>query len=411
MRSLLLASLVFGACTEGTDVEWGGTVTDSAGVAIVANPSEGIWSEGEAWTLVEEMRVGTMAGDPNLQFGQIGARGIELLSDGRILVLDAMGQHVKVFSEDGEFLDSFGGPGSGPGEIGAGSSFLIAARGDTVFLPDLQNQRVNLYDGDGASLGSFPMELSSGIPFLWDRTAAGRVVAQMRQLALPNLPEPDGTDWIVEFSNLGEVTDSLLGFESGGTLSFASDRPEIKFFAPEPSWDLTDTGRILHGVSDDYRIQVYAADGRLDRIVTKPFTSPPVLEGDHRIIMDFMEGAWADAGVPPEAIIQLRSVVEFAESYPAFARVQGGLDGSIWVQRVQPLSELPEEALEAYNFLEDVGSREWDVFDADGRFQGVVTMPPRFTPRLFVRDHIFGVARDDLDVQYLVRLRIDRRDD
>ena len=33
-------------------------------------------------------------------------------------------------------------------------------------------------------------------------------------------------------------------------------------------------------------------------------------------------------------------------------------------------------------------------------------MPPRFKPRMFREDKIYGVWRDDLDVQYIVRLRI-----
>ena len=56
--------------------------------------------------------------------------------------------------------------------------------------------------------------------------------------------------------------------------------------------------------------------------------------------------------------------------------------------------------------IEDIGAPDWDVFDSDGRFMGVVTMPNRFAPRAFVGHRIYGVWRDELDVQYVVRLRI-----
>ena len=42
----------------------------------------------------------------------------------------------------------------------------------------------------------------------------------------------------------------------------------------------------------------------------------------------------------------------------------------------------------------------------EGRFLGVVSMPPKFQPRLFVGDAIYGVQRDELDVQYVVRVRV-----
>ncbi|NNF27887.1 MAG: 6-bladed beta-propeller [Gemmatimonadetes bacterium] len=395
-----------GACTQsGGDLAWSGEMIDSAGVTVVSNPAEGIWGGESPWSLEEEMRVGSLDGSPETQFGQIGARGIDRLSDGRIVVLDAMGQHLKVFAPDGTYQATLGGPGSGPGELGAGNQFVIVGRGDTIYVPDLQNQRVSLYSGEGSSLGSFPMDFSNGIPFLWDATGSGDVVAQLRPLALPGQAESDGQDRIVAFGPDGSVQDTLFSFASGGSFNFASDRPEIRFFAPEPAWDVTPEGQVLFGMSDQYRISVYEPAGTLTRIISKPFSSPPVEENDQGIIMEFLEEAWGDAGVPPQAIEQLRGVVEFADTYPAFARVQGGPEGTVWVQRIQPLSELSDEALAAFNFLEDVGSPNWEVFDREGRFLGTFTMPLRFAPRLFVGDEILGVSRDELDVQYLVRMR------
>ena len=35
-------------------------------------------------------------------------------------------------------------------------------------------------------------------------------------------------------------------------------------------------------------------------------------------------------------------------------------------------------------------------------------MRPRFQPRIFEGDNIFGVVRDDFDVQYLATMRIER---
>lgn len=55
---------------------------------------------------------------------------------------------------------------------------------------------------------------------------------------------------------------------------------------------------------------------------------------------------------------------------------------------------------------EDLGAPAWDVFDAEGRFLGAVTMPERFAPGLFRDDKIHGVWRDELNVEYVVRLRI-----
>jgi hypothetical protein len=48
------------------------------------------------------------------------------------------------------------------------------------------------------------------------------------------------------------------------------------------------------------------------------------------------------------------------------------------------------------------------VFGNDGRYLGTVSMPPRFTP-FFIRDErVYGVIRDDLDVQYVMVLHLVR---
>jgi hypothetical protein len=55
---------------------------------------------------------------------------------------------------------------------------------------------------------------------------------------------------------------------------------------------------------------------------------------------------------------------------------------------------------------QDIGAPEWDVFDRQGRFLGVLTMPSRFQPLRVVDDRVYGVQRDELDVQHVVRLRV-----
>ncbi len=73
------------ACADDGD-GWTGTVSDSAGVAIVENGDEGLWAPDEQWTLEEEMRVGALEADPEYQFGQVGFLAVG--SVGQIYVSD-----------------------------------------------------------------------------------------------------------------------------------------------------------------------------------------------------------------------------------------------------------------------------------------------------------------------------------
>ena len=400
--AISIVALVLGGCSGGGG--WMGTVRDSAGVTIVENTRESIWSVSDRWTLEEELRIGAIEGDPDYQFGAIGFIAVD--SRDRMYVMDAQAQQIKVFTADGRFEQTIGRPGAGPGELGQNAVSLYMGPGDTLLVPDLANQRINRYAPDGSSLGSFRLELEKGLPMAINATRSGVIVEQVRPLALPDQPVRDTMDAIIRLAGDGTVLDTLKKFPSGRTINLGGSDPELNFFSAEPVWQLKEDMRLCFGINDDYSIEVYSPDGVLERIVRMPFTRRPVTNRDQELMVDAMVKLWTEAGVPPQAIPQLRQIIHFAEFYPAFASIQRGPGGTIWVQHIQSPSTLSEEELQVFNFIEDIGAKDWDVFDTDGRFLGVVTMPPRFAPRVIVEDKVYGVFRDDLDVQYAVRLRI-----
>jgi len=386
---------------------WTGTVTDSAGVAIVTNTDQGMWGRGEGWTLEEELRIGSLEGDQEYQFGQIGLIAID--SRDRMFVLDMQARDVRVFSPDGTYEQTIGKPGSGPGELGAQVGALFMGPGDTLLIPDLANQRVNRYAPDGTSLGSFPLRLETGLPMSIVATRTGVVAEQVRPISLPDRPARDSLDFIVTLATDGSVLDTLMRFSPGASLVVNAQGAQRTIFAAEPVWTLSDDLKLYFGITNEYRISVFGPEGNLQRIVTKPVEPPPVTDRDKEMMWEVIEQQVRD-NVPPESFMpvmqQVRQTTGFAEYFPAFFSMSIGRNGSIWVQHLRPPAEVTEEELETYDMNQDIGSRDWDVFDPSGRYLGVVTMPPRFTPRLILGGKIYGVWRDDLDVQYAVRLRI-----
>ena len=397
-----LAAVMALACATG-DAQWTGTITDSAGVTIVSNTAQGIWPEGEGWTLEEELKLGSIDEDPEYQFGQVGR--IEVTSDGRLYVMDAQAQHVKVFSNDGEYLQTFGGPGSGPGELGGGgANFMAMGAGDTLLIRDIGNLRINRYAPDGTTLESIPLRIEEGIPGNWRSTGTGLIAWHLRPFDLPNRPATDSMDVIVMVGTDGGVRDTLRRFRVRQTFT-SGGRRKIPIYSPEPVWHLTPDEHLLFGVNTEYRIGVYGEGGALQRVIAMPFELEPVSDRDKSAVIGFMERLWR--GVPPNIAEQLKESIHFGEYFPAFASIIPGPDGSVWVQRVQAASELSAEELESYNGLFEVThAPRWDVFDAEGRFLGNVTMPTRFTLYLIRDDRIYGMWRDELDVQYVVRLKV-----
>jgi hypothetical protein len=396
---IVLLGLV-GCAGDVHQVDWAGTVRDSAGVVIVENPLEGVWGEGQGWTLEEELRIGSLGGDPLYQFGQVGTIAVD--SHRHILVSDRQAHEIRVFSETGEYLRTVGRPGSGPGELSLAATDLLLSPGDTLLVPDLRNRRINRFGPEGEVLESTPLEPERGRPLRYNLTASGAMTVQIRPTGPGGRGLADTTDAIVVIEPSGLFGDTLLRIPSGGLFQ----GPGIHYFTPEPWWDVTDSLTVLFGINNEYRIGYYDRNGVLQRIVSKPSEPTPITDRDIRAFFAYLDRAWLDAGVPPSQLAASHARVHFAEFLPTFSLFHTGYQGSLWVQPVQAPGLLSDEEIERYNFLEDFGSTQWEVFDAEGRYLGVVSMPPRFMPRVFLGDKIYGVQRDELDVQYVVRLRV-----
>ena len=400
---LVVAALLLVGCGDSGS-EWAGTVTDSAGIEIVTNTADGMWASGEGWTVTEDVRIGTMEGNPELQFGQIA--GLDVDSEGRIYVMDQQASEVRVFSPEGEFVTTMGKQGSGPGELSQGAGPVFVGAGDTVFVPDQMQQRVTRFTSAGEPAGSYPIPMTEGIAAKWMEAPNSDLLQQAMVMALPGMQDVEPKNLLLRRGPDGAIVDTVMEMQVGQTVSFAGDRPSITLFESEPMWAIGPDGRLVYGINDTYSFQVRDASGELRRIIRMPGERQPVTEGDQTEFRRILEDAWTKAGMPPQQAAMMREMVQFAEFYPAYATFFVGPAGSTWVQHVQT-PETVKQAGGTFN-IQDIGAPRWDVFDDEGRFLGTVDMPGRFTPMLFRDDYIYGVMMDDLDVQYAVRMRVDR---
>jgi hypothetical protein len=132
-----ICCLVVIACREDSEpaTAWDGTVRDSAGVKIVENFGTPLWPEGPGWEFTQDLRIGALDGPPEYQFGRI--QGLQVLSDGRIVVTDVLEHHLRFFSPDGVHERTVGREGQGPGEFGGGGMGLFLGPGDTLVVSEM----------------------------------------------------------------------------------------------------------------------------------------------------------------------------------------------------------------------------------------------------------------------------------
>ncbi|WP_419933792.1 6-bladed beta-propeller [Candidatus Palauibacter sp.] len=105
------------------------------------------------WTLVEELRVGTVEGAGPDAFAYL--KGLVVLEDGRFAVLDSQAQELRVFGPDGAHVATHGRKGQGPGEFVDANGLMLGPRGH-LWVPDARNGRMSVFDPEDGFVESFP---------------------------------------------------------------------------------------------------------------------------------------------------------------------------------------------------------------------------------------------------------------
>jgi hypothetical protein len=321
--------------------------------------------------------------------------GMTVDSRGHLYVLDFLEQHVKVYSGEGVFQQVIGGPGEGPGEL-RGAVAVLMGPGDTLLVQDNRAFRINRYAPDGSSAGGFRIPLDERHPQQFKVTDSGVIAEQFEVPEMPGQETVDPpVDVIGQIATDGSLTDTLLTYPSLAVRG-------RYIYERSMSWDIAEGPNLVCGSSDDYRLEIHSGN-RLRRVITKPTQSEPISDQEKEAILDRWAQEAIEGGAPPDWVARRRPSTHVADRVPAFRTIAFGPSGTIWVQRVRPVSELL--SLEEPDF-NDVGSRDWDIFDQEGRFLGTLLMPPRFTPHVFRGDKLYGVLLDEMNVQYVVRFGV-----
>jgi hypothetical protein len=374
----------------------GHTVTDSAGIQIVTSHAPR-WSSEQVWHVSERptLSIGEVDGPPERLFGSIVAVG--WLSDGRIFVADQQAREFRFFSAHGEYVETVGRYGNGPGEF-RGIGLVERYRGDSMYVYDYYLRRVSVVGPEPSFVRSFRIPLVEGNFHVGGALADGWFVQYSpephRVAGGPGIV-PD-TSLIIAVSPDGSRADTIGAFEftqvhlgpSGSTLPLYL----------QPVGTLAATGdHIVWTEGGDFEYLEAGGDGTVRRIVRKEHE--PVAVTDD-IIAEFK--AWelrrlGEERAAPSLVARLRRAMEEGEYYhqlPATSEIKIDVLGNVWVGR--------------YHFS-GAATLEWEVFDPTGVWLGTVETPPGLEVHQIGRERIIGVEKDELGVPFVHVHRLDRR--
>jgi len=388
--------------------EWDGAIRDSAGILLVENYGTPLWSEDERWTLSEAMRIGVFEGEPEYQFGNIS--GFAPLSDGRIAITDDMAQDLRFYSPEGVHLRTVGTAGSGPKDFGSGRLSVLVGPGDTVLVMDWANMQTHVINPDGDWLDSWKFTPQDGMRVAgWDTAPSGRIINILQPVQRPDIAASDTLDAVVIRDMRGRIRDTLAWIPSQRTFSLRGGTQVLRFYAARPMCDLRWNGGLVVGVTDRYRLKWLDPNGNLERVVSLGRDRMPFDGGEQAATMNLLETVWDKWDMSPQRRSFVKSTVHFEDHYPAYRRIRHGPRGTLWIQQVRPTSKLTAEEVEEERgvYPWPYGSTNWDVFDAQGRYLGVVDIPGELGLPLFYGDRLYGIWRGEMDVQHLVAMEIE----
>jgi hypothetical protein len=358
--------------------------TLASGVVRVRNAS-GATLDDDGWRLEEVVRIGAAEGAEPSTFGRVS--DVAIGPHEQLYILDGQADELRVFDFAGRHIRSFGRAGAGPGELQG--PFAIAFDPDgKLWVAQESGRRYSVFDSVGQPVATHRR------PFRWPVTTG---VLQFSRDGLLHeygwWSSGPGADIRVSIAPEVAIRDSvplppfrMAGWPMPGRETFLAAIP----FAPTEVAGVGPEGEVWTGSGSSYRFARLDAHGDTLRIVE--LDVPPTPLSDEDVIVARAEADSAEAsGFEVD-----RGLIP--RHHPYFTAMTVADDGSIWMRRPTP----PAAA--------DPGARTdatFDVFTSSGEYRASVPAPVAdFPGPSIVGDYLVGIARDALDVDYVVLYRI-----
>lgn len=421
-RWLLPTLLFLTACAEGSaPSESGAIMADSAGVQIVRNGSAGVHGE---LTAREVLRLGSLDDEGPELFSD--AQAVALDREGRIFAADGGSVSVRVFGRDGTFITEFGGRGEGPSELSHLNDLWVT--GDTVVAVNWQRGgKVVLFDRSGEFLASWSVtrpDRSRIMPM--HRTGEGWLMAVDPAFVPPSLAPGEPLKrtrdlHLMEFGSdsVGRQVYSLTLPTLYGTAA-GEGGVDWSLFRPTSATGFDSTGRLYRTHPQAYRIDIHDLEGQLVRSIRVDYEPRAIIQDDVDELRTAALHVVDTLSRIPEGsrARQRRGIVErldrqarlpLPEIATPIRQLLVSPDGSFWALRADTGNMIQEQVESRFGGLADFPPRptRWDLFDRDGTYLGHVRLPARFRPEAVLGRDIVGVWADDLDVEHILRFRVD----
>ncbi len=311
--------ILFNACGE-QKAHGQRTIKDPDGVTVVKNPLEPLNPEMQI-IFEEDLTIGVEEGDENYMFGS--QVFVNTDDEGNIYVTDWDRTTVRKYDSNGNFLQSIGRPGQGPGEFQDISEVRFDIEGN-IYLNDLKIQKISFLSKEGNYL--------KGIKF---PTIFERVVINSKgfyiAMSADNVELGKSKKWDYVYGLFDENFNLMAEFlrlpqeanaknkNADSIAQVIADSLSEEAFVPFVNYVLGKNDSIYFGYPKDYEIKVYSPEGKLGKIIQRDFE--PVEIGErHKEYFEHNQSERFLAKIPPNEEKRIFELVKYPKYKPAYER-------------------------------------------------------------------------------------------
>lgn len=360
---------------------------------VVSAQNTPLW--GDEPTLRETLRIGSLHGPVEESFGSVVA--VVPASDGTVLIADEMVPAVFRFSESGEFLESLGGPGEGPGEFRSITGLDVLPDGSFV-LVDSRLSRISWLSSDWRELET--RHMAGGIFSIHRIVQVGSdgAVFLYRPL-ISRGGEPGERPWAwLTYPKSEERVDTLIPpakdpSDPHYTLQ-TTDGSRYPFTVETLNW-MTPGGDLVWGRNDEYVLNIRKAPDSILQL-RRSFERVPVQGDEWRQWM----------GISDRMPRQRARIPNWK---PVFRSLWVDMEGRIWLERYVKAVEYSQDEERPGVRRTEYRWREpttFDILRQDGTLLGSLTLPERTFLAYARGEEVWTVQLGEFEEPYLVRFLV-----
>jgi hypothetical protein len=311
--------ILFNACGE-QKAHGQRTIEEPDGVTVVKNPLEPLNPEMQI-IFEEDLTIGVEEGDENYMFGS--QVFVNTDDEGNIYVTDWDRKTVRKYDSNGNFLQSIGRLGQGPGEFQDISEVRFDIEGN-IYLNDLKIQRISFLSKEGNYLKGIKF------PIIFERVvinSKGFYIA----MSADNVELGKSKKWDYVYGLFDENFNLMAEFlrlpqeanakdkNADSIAQVIADSLSKEAFVPFVNYVLGKNDSIYFGYPKNYEIKVYSPEGKLGKIIQRDFE--PVEIGErHKEYFEHNQSERFLAKIPPNEEKRIFELVKYPKYKPAYER-------------------------------------------------------------------------------------------